>query len=96
MFDTIRSRIVEIEGAPARVAEVAAPRIEARLRSDSTTKRGNVPCYGKFGDIPTTATALPAAVEVSAVDWVIEQADKRGQIDEWVGIVKSAVADEVA
>lgn len=96
MFDSLLARIVEIEAAPAKVASIAAPRIQAKLRADSTTKRGNVPSFGPFGDTPSTATAIGESIDVRAAGWVMQIADKRGQIDEWVGVVKQIAAEVLA
>ena len=100
MFEVIRQRIVEIKGAPARAAELAAPRIQERLRSDSTTKRGNVPSYGEFGNVASTATASSdgdgAIVAVRGADWVMDAARKRGQITAWEGIFRDAAAEALA
>lgn len=94
MFERIRHRIVEIQAAPARVAQASAPRIQARLRDDSTTARGNVPSYAKFGDIPSVAVATGTNVEVTCADWVMRQVDKRGQVQSWVDIVREEAAAE--
>lgn len=88
MFDTLRKRIAEIQAAPARVGVASAARIQARLRSDSTTHRGNVPSYGKFGDVPSVAVGDGTAVRVTGAGWVIDKARQLGQPEEWNGIIR--------
>ncbi len=66
----------------------AAPKIQAKLRSDATTARGNVPSFGKFGDIPITATVRAGQVVVTAADWVMERAKEEGQPKAWAGILR--------
>ena len=87
MFDALRSRLAVVATLPSAIATAAAPRIEAKLRADSTTKRGNVPSYGKFGDVPSTATASGDAVVVRTVDWVMRKAVELDEPDTWVAIV---------
>jgi hypothetical protein len=94
MFERIRQHLVEIQAAPARVAQASAPRIQAQLRADSTTRRGNVPSFGKFGDVPSVAVAVGDNIEVTCADWVMRQVDKRSQISSWVGIVLDETAAE--
>lgn len=96
MFATLKGRIEALRVAGPRACMVAAPRIEVRLREDSTTKRGNVPSYGtRFGDIPSTVRPLSDGVEVTAADWVLERARKLGQPDAWATILADAVREEV-
>jgi len=94
MFNRLRQHIIEIKAAPARVAQASAPRIQAKLRADSTTRRGNVPSFAKFGDIPSVAVANGNNVEVTCADWVMRQVDKRSQISSWVGIILDEAAAE--
>lgn len=88
MFGTLKKRIIQLKGAPAEVARAAAPRIQEQFRKDATTKRGNVPSYGKLGEVPIMARALPKAIRVTGPDWCITKAEKRQQIDGWVDIVQ--------
>ena len=55
MFNAIRARIAAIRTAGVRALPRAAARIEAKLRTDATTKRGNVPSYGPAGDVAIEA-----------------------------------------
>ncbi len=87
MFSALRSRLESLRTAPARVAAAAAPRIAAQLQEDSTTRRGNVPSYGKFGDVPSTAVPSGSGITVRAADWVMSKARELDQPAEWVGIV---------
>ncbi len=82
----LSERIVQIEGAPATIAAAAAPRIQAKLRADATTKRGNVPGFGEMGG-PITATSGSDSITVTAPDWVHEKASELKQPDGWVAIV---------
>jgi hypothetical protein len=95
-FDRIRERIVRVKGAPAVAAAMAAPRIQAKLRADATTRRGNVPSYGEMGNAPITVEALPEAIVVRGPDWVLRKAAERGQVDEWVGIVREEASRAMA
>jgi hypothetical protein len=91
----IRERIAQIRAVPEIVAQRVAPMIEVKLTTDATTKRGNVPAYGKFGDIPITAKAMGPTIEVSAVDWVLKNAQERGQVGEWIGMVQEVSREEL-
>ena len=88
MFEKTRHRLAEMKRAPAEALRQAAPRIQARLREDATTKRGHVPSYGKFGDIPITAAVRARQVVVTAVDWVMEKAKDEGQPKAWAAVVR--------
>lgn len=92
IFDNILSTIKDLSGAPQRAAQRAAPRIQAQLRADSTTRRGNVPTFAPgpaghpSGTIPSTATAAGGEVRVVAADWVMAKAEERGQPAQWEAI----------
>ncbi len=83
MFDALRIRLAELMAAPQTIAERAAPRIEAKLRADATTKRGNVPGFG----------ALGGTVSVDAPAWVMKKANELGQTEEWAEIVAEEARD---
>lgn len=87
MLDAVFARIAQLRRAPEVIAPRAAARIEAKLRADATTARGNVPSYGKFGDAPIEVTSTPVAIEVRAAGWVQTKARKEGQPEEWAEIV---------
>ncbi len=87
MFAAIRKRIDEVEAAPAKVGVTAAARIQAKLRADSTTRRGNVPSFGKFGDVESVAEGSASEIRVTGAGWVIDRAKELGQVEEWRGIV---------
>jgi hypothetical protein len=88
MFEKTKHRLEGMKRAPAEALRQAAPRIQAKLRSDATTARGNVPSFGKFGKIPITAQVRAGQVVVTAADWVMEKAKDEGQPKEWAGIVR--------
>lgn len=88
----LRERIVQVKGAPEVAAREAAPLIQAKLRGDATTKRGNVPSYGERGDVPITAQAAGATIAVTGPDWVMKIAQERGQVDEWCDIAASCAS----
>lgn len=96
MFDRVRLRIEATREVAERAAIAAAPRIEARLRDDSTTRRGNVPSFAKFGDIPSVGSASGNTIRVTCADWVMRKVRQLGQVDSWVEIAREAVADELA
>lgn len=95
-LELVRERVAQIRTAPERVAQRAAPLIQDKLRSDATTKRGNVPSFGKFGDVPIVATPTPTSIEVTAPDWVLKIAQERGQVDNFVEIILDVAAQEMA
>ncbi len=87
-FAAIRKRIAEIRRAPLTLAERAAPRIQAQLIADATTRRGNVPSFLPGGpDIPIRVTAEGEGVRVQAAPWVLALAEKKGQHAKWGAIV---------
>ena len=94
LFDRIRARIRELTTAPPTIAQRAAPRIEALLISDATTRRGNVPAFAPgakghpSGNIPIRAIAEGDEVRVVAADWVMHKAREYGQPSEWAAIVR--------
>lgn len=93
MFDAIRKRIAAVEAAPARVGVEAAARIQAKLRADSTTRRGNVPSFGKFGAVPSVAVGSATEIRVTGAGWVIDKAKEEGQPEEWAGIIRDTARD---
>lgn len=95
-LDSLRARLAEVRKLPAQAAHEVAPEIARKLRNDARTRRGNVPAYGRLGNIPiTTEVRLEgrtgAAIVVHGPDWVLKKAQELGQVDEWVGLVQSAV-----
>jgi len=91
----LRERIKEVRGAGKVALANAAPRILAKLRGDARTRRGNVPSYGKFGDVPITSKVESNAIAVTAAGWVMNKADSAGQIDEWADIVREELREAV-
>lgn len=93
-FDRARARLDALLRAPATAAERAAPRIEARLQEDATTRRGNVPQFGPGADghpggyVPISARAVPDGVDVHAAGWVLDKAREKEQVAGWVEILK--------
>lgn len=88
MFEGTKRRLETMKKAPAEALRQAAPRIQAMLRRDATTGRGYVPSFGKFGDIPITATVRAGGVVVRAADWVMEKAEDEEQPKKWARIVR--------
>ena len=86
-IELIRNRLAKIHGIPEIVAQRASARILEQLRSDATTKRGNVPSYGKFGDVPITVEVRGNTIHVNGPDWVLKLAQQKQQVEQWVGIV---------
>ena len=95
-FDYLRERIAKIKGIPEEAARKAAPVIEAQLRRDATTKRGNVPSFGAKGDVPITAKAVGASVVVTGPDWVMAKASELGQVDGWVSTIVDIADKELS
>lgn len=89
IFDGPIKFLKELTGAPQRAAQRVAPLVQAKLRSDATTDRGNVPGFSPgpkghpFGNIPITAVAVGGDVIVSCPDWVLWKAIELGQVTEW-------------
>lgn len=81
----LRARVADIEAAPARAMPRAAARIQARFRADATTRRGNVPGFGRLGG-PITVTAQATGIAISAPAWVMSIAYDRAQPDDWRAI----------
>jgi len=93
-FDRLQAFVASLPGRVSVVAEASAPEIAAKLRADATTARGNVPSFGKFGDVPITATASGDVITVTAADWVMSKAIELEQPAEWIGIVRENVRAE--
>ncbi len=87
MFESIKIRLTELQRAAFEVCEESAPIIEAKLRSDATTRRGNVPSFGPMGNVQIAVEVRPEAIVVQGPDWVLEKAQELGQIDEWTQMV---------
>ncbi len=93
MLAALRSRLESLRAAPQRIAVASAARIQAKLREDSTTGRGNVPSYGKFGAVPSVAVGDASEIRVTGAGWVIDKAKELGQVEEWAGIVGDTARD---
>ena len=93
-FGKLQTFIAALPERVAAIAEKSAPEIEAKLRADATTGRGNVPSYGKFGDVPITARASGETITVTAAGWVMKKAIDLDQPEEWLGIVRENVRAE--
>jgi hypothetical protein len=87
----LRARIGEIRRVGDVALTNAAPRILAKLTGDARTKRGNVPSYGKFGEVPITSKVEGRAIAVTAADWVMGVAEKKGQPEQWADILREEV-----
>ena len=94
LFAKLRARLAELVKSPPTIAERAAPRIQARLRKDATTRRGNVPQFapGAQGHpgptIPILATAKGDEIVVTGPKWVLDKAAQKGQHEAWAAIVR--------
>lgn len=94
-LEKLRAFVAALPERVPAIAEAAAPKIQAKLRADSTTGRGNVPSFGKFGDVPTTAEARGETIVVTAADWVMDKAIELDQPEAWIGIVRETVREEI-
>lgn len=92
MLERLQIRLAQIERAPEEAKRRAAPRIQAKLREDATTRRGNVPAFGELGG-PITAAPVADGVVVRAPGWVHDVARKRGQPEEWQDILADELRD---
>jgi hypothetical protein len=88
MFDRVKLRIKAANEAVSKIAAAAAPLVQERFRTDATTNRGNVPSFGRMGDVPIVAEARPHMIAVSGPAWCVEKARQRGQTKEWRNIVQ--------
>ena len=94
LFDRFVARLTKLAEAPKTIAEASAERIEAKLRADATTRRGNVPQFGPGakghpgGYVPISVTAKGGTIDVKAADWVLAKAREKGQPEEWAAIVR--------
>jgi hypothetical protein len=96
-IDLIRQRIAKVQAMPFIVARGAASRIEQKLREDATTKRGNVPSYGKMGNVPIVVeVSLDDAIHVRGPGWVLQKAQQLGQVEQWIDIVHDESAKALA
>lgn len=89
MFEKIRARLKALTEAPRTITERSAPRIQAKLIADATTRRGNVPSYSPGGpNVPIRVVSIGDEIRVTAVDWVLRKAADKGQHEVWAGIVR--------
>jgi hypothetical protein len=95
-LDRMQHRIREIRAVAPRALGSASAQIEETLRSDSKSKRGNVPSYGKFGNVPISAAANDTEIRVTAAAWVIARARDLGQPAKWAGIIRAKIAAALA
>ncbi len=85
----LRVRLRELVTGTSEAARRAAPRIEAKLRADATTRRGNIPQYPPLGPlVPITAKAVGESVVVRAAAWVLKKAFDKGQVARWGDIAR--------
>lgn len=96
MFEKTKYRLRALQTeVPAAALRQAAPRIQAKFREDATTTRGNVPSFGKFGNVPITANVRAGQVVVTAAEWVMEKAVDEDQPKVWAGILREEVRKAV-
>jgi hypothetical protein len=88
MFEYLKKKIADLRTAPQTAAQAAAPRILAKLRADATTRRGNIPSYGKMGNVPIAVEVRANEILVNGPDWVLKKAQEKGQVAEWAEIVR--------
>ena len=92
----IRERLDDLSRFRGGVAlRAAATRIRLKLRKDATTRRGNIPSFGKFGNVLIAAQSTGTEVHVSAAPWVMRKAEELGQPAEWMDIVAEEVRKQV-
>jgi hypothetical protein len=91
----LRKFVAGLGNSKRRGLELAAREIEAKLVSDATTKRGNVPSFGRLGDVKIRAVPSENGVNVTAAEWVMDIAHRRGQPREWAQIVARALSGEI-
>lgn len=90
--ELVRQHVQQVRAIPSIVAQRSAPRIEQKLIADATTRRGNVPSYGRRGDVPIAVEVRADEIHVHGPDWVLRKAQSKAQVDGW----KDIVADEAA
>lgn len=96
LFDRVTERLDGV--VDMRAASEAAVEIAAKLRSDATTARGNVPQFAPGanghpgGNVPIAATYSGRTIYVSGPDWVMRKAVEKGQVEEWEAIVRESIS----
>lgn len=93
MFDSIKRKLAALLDAPGEINRRAAPRVLEKLRTDATTKRGNIPSFGKMGNIPIRVEVRATGIAVDGPDWVLQKAKEKGQVSEWGEIVREEASD---
>jgi hypothetical protein len=88
-----RDYLVRVRGWPADVAARAAPLVQERFRADATTRRGNVPSFGRMGNVPIIAEPGPDYIRVEGPDWCIRKAIDKGQVEQWADIMRAAAEE---
>ena len=91
LFAAVRARLAKLITPNGAALSVAAARIKRELVADATSKRGNVPSYAKFGDIPIDVKPVADGVSVTAADWVMSAARKYDEPSKWAAIAKEEV-----
>ncbi len=91
MLARLQVRLAELSRVPALALPRAAARIQAKLRQDSITRRGNVPAYGEMGGPSTAVARGDNEVIVTAAGWVQKKARELGQVGEWKAILEEEV-----
>jgi hypothetical protein len=94
-FARMRDRLRRVQIAPEVALANAASRVQEKLTKDATSKRGNVPSFGKFGKVPIAATVSGNSLNVTAAEWVMKKAQSLGQPREWAAIVKDELRKAV-
>lgn len=88
MLDAIRKRIGRIRDAAPGVAARVASRVQAQVVEDIRTRRGNVPSYGPFGDVPPRVAVHADGLRVTVADWAMRRAEERGvRASDWAALV---------
>jgi len=92
----LKKRLAYFEGVVSDITATAAPLIERVYVVDSTTKRGNVASYQPGGEnAKPSARASGDRITVSAVDWSMRIAVKRGQPAKWIGILERVAREKM-
>lgn len=87
----LKQRIEDAKRARDLASRSAAALVVRKFRSDATTKRGNVPSFGRMGDVPIAAVSRPEAIVVTGPAWCVRKAEALKQTAKWRKILASEV-----
>jgi hypothetical protein len=91
MFESMRARIARTVTAGDRALRPAAGTIQRMAREDSRTRRGNIPCYGRAGNIPTTCEAGGGRLVIRGAGWVLKKLESLHKTEKWARVLAGEI-----